>query len=304
MSQITFLDNAKTGKNNWWRYVLTIGLTAGISFIMTFVIFMIAIVLYIKLLPAGVSANFLSNVSEFAYNPFVLITMTGAFYGISGFIFYVCVRFLHKKRFLSIINAVSSLRWKMLLKGMGLWSLLLFIFSLPELIFSPSSYHFTFDPQNYGLLLVLCLLVFPFQASLEEFIFRGYLMQGFSLLTKKPWIPLLVTSIIFGLMHYWNGTGNVAIAIVISTFIIGLMLGIITLGENGIETAMGIHIANNLYVALIFNSADSGIPNAPAIVTSQPTDPFLGIPFMILMALLAITILFWNRKDNLLRIFR
>lgn len=304
MSQITFLDNAKTGKNNWWRYVLTLGLTAGISFIITLVIFIIAMVLYISLLPAGASASLLSNVSEFAYNPFVLIMITGALYGISGFIFYVCVRFLHKKRFLSIINAVSSLRWKMLLKGMGLWSLLLFIFSLPELVFSPSSYQFTFNPQNYGLLLVSCLLVFPFQASLEEFIFRGYLMQGFSLLTKKPWIPLLLTSIIFGLMHYWNGTGNVGIAIVISTFIIGLMLGIITLGENGIETAMGIHIANNLYVALIFNSADSGIPNAPAIVTSQPTDPFAGIPFMILMALLAITILFWNRKDNLLRIFR
>lgn len=104
-------------------------------------------------------------------------------------------------------------------------------------------------------------------------------------------------------MHYWNGTGNVGIAIVISTFIIGLMLGIITLGENGIETAMGIHIANNLYVALIFNSADSGIPNAPAIVTSHPTDPFIGIPWMILMALLTITILFWNRKDDLLKIF-
>jgi membrane protease YdiL (CAAX protease family) len=128
-------------------------------------------------------------------------------------------------------------------------------------------------------------------------------MQGFSLLTKKPWIPLLVTSIIFSLMHYWNGTGNVALAIVISTFIIGFMLGIIALGDNGIETAMGIHIGNNLYVALIFNSADSGLPNVPSLVTSQPTDPFAGIPFMVVMALLTIVILFWNRKDDLIRIF-
>lgn len=105
-------------------------------------------------------------------------------------------------------------------------------------------------------------------------------------------------------MHYWNGTGDVGIAIMISTFIIGFMLGIIALGENGIETAMGIHIGNNLYVALIFNSTDSGLPNVPSLVTSQPTDPFAGIPFMIIMALLTITILFWNRKDDLIRIFR
>jgi len=191
----------------------------------------------------------------------------------------------------------------MLFKGMGLWLLILFLFSLPELVFSPNSYQFTFDPKNYGFLLVLCLLVFPIQASLEELVFRGYLMQGFSLLTKKPWIPLLVTSIIFSLMHYWNGTGNVALAIVISTFIIGFMLGIIALGDNGIETAIGIHIGNNLYVALIFNSADSGLPNVPSLVTSQPTDPFAGIPFMVVMALLTIVILFWNRKDDLIRIF-
>ncbi|MDD3753410.1 MAG: type II CAAX endopeptidase family protein [Methanobacterium sp.] len=304
MSEITFLDNAKTGKNNWWRYILTIALSMGISFIATLVLFIVFIILYVTLLPAGASVNFLSSVSDIVNNPFVLIMITGVLYLISTFIFYVCVRFLHKKKFLSIINAVPSFRWKMLLKGIGLWFLILFLFSLPELIFSPSSYQFTFNPQNFGLLLVLCLLVFPIQASLEELVFRGYLMQGFSLLTKKPWIPLLLTSIIFSIMHYWNGTGDVGIAIMISTFIIGFMLGIIALGENGIETAMGIHIGNNLYVALIFNSTDSGLPNVPSLVTSQPTDPFAGIPFMIIMALLTITILFWNRKDDLIRIFR
>lgn len=304
MSQIAFLDNAKTGKNNWWRYALTLGLSAGISFIITLILFTVSITFYVSLLPVKSTADFLTSVSDVVYNPFVLIIITGVLYSISALIFYLCIVFLHKKKFLSIVNAASQFRWKMLLKGLVLWFSLLFIFSLPALVFSSSSYQFTFNPQNYGLLLVLCLLVFPIQASLEELVFRGYLMQGVSLLTKKPWIPLLVTSIIFALMHYWNGAGNVAIAIVISVFIIGLMMGVISLGENGIETAIGIHIANNLHVALIFNSADSGLPNAPSIFTSQPSDPFAGIPFTIIMALLTITILFWNRKDDLLRIFR
>jgi hypothetical protein len=118
-----------------------------------------------------------------------------------------------------------------------------------------------------------------------------------------PLVPLLITSLLFGIMHVANGEGNVGISIMISATIVGLMLGIVALGENGIETAMGIHIANNLYVALIFNSADSGMPNVPSLVTSQPTDPFAGIPFLVIMALLTITILFWNRRDDLKKIY-
>ena len=82
------------------------------------------------------------------------------------------------------------------------------------------------------------------------------------------------------------------------------MLGIITLGDNGIETAMGIHIANNLYVSVLYNSTDSGLPGLPSAVTAQVTDPFAGLPFLALAALVMIVILFWNRKEDIIKIFR
>lgn len=304
MSRITFLDNATKGKNDWWRYVLTIILSLGGGIIVSLIIFTVALILYIVSLSANGPTDVLTSISGIVENPFILILMTGVLYGICGALFYICMRFLHKRTIISLINAVSRMRWKMLLKGVGLWFLILFIFTLPDLIFNPGSYNISFDPKSYGFLLVLCLLVFPIQASLEELVFRGYLMQGFSLLTKKPWVPLLVTTLLFGLMHVANAPGNFGIAIMIDATIIGLMLGIIALGDNGIETAMGIHIANNLYVALIFNSANSGLPNVPALVTSEPADPFSGIPFTIIMAALTIAVLFWNRRDNLKNIFR
>ena len=73
------------------------------------------------------------------------------------------------------------------------------------------------------------------------------------------------------------------------------MLGIIALGDNGIETAMGIHAWNNLYVALIFNSADSGYQMCHPW-SHQPTDPFAGIPFMVVMALLTINPVLESKK--------
>lgn len=130
-------------------------------------------------------------------------------------------------------------------------------------------------------------------------------MQGFSLLSKKPWVPILITSLIFGSIHILNGTDlYMDLSIVASTFVMGIMLGIIAVGENGIETAMGIHIANNLYISLLFNSADSGLGEVPSLITAPASDPFSGLPFMILIAIITITVLFWNRKADLVKIFR
>ena len=85
-------------------------------------------------------------------------------------------------------------------------------------------------------------------------------MQGIGLTSKFPIVPLITTSIIFALLHFPNGANTIpSVDIVIQALIIGLTLGIITLGENRLETAMGVHIANNIFVALIVNTPNGGI---------------------------------------------
>lgn len=186
----------------------------------------------------------------------------------------------------------------MLFKGAFLWFLILCLLTLPDLLINPASYHFSPNPKAFSILLILSFLTFPVQASFEEILFRGYLMQGVSLISKRPVIPLLVTSLLFGLVHFFNGSNtDQGLFIVISTFIIGFMLGTITLADNGIETATGVHIVNNLFVAIIFNSADSGLPGLPSLVTAPSSNPFTGIPFLILAVFLMIVLLFWNRKE-------
>jgi CAAX protease family protein len=304
MSGIPFLDNAADGKNNWWRYLLTIALSLLLGSLVAGFILAVALIVYSIFLAVRGVPDVFGIISAAVSNPFFLLIMIGVSYALSFILFYICLRFLHHKRLLSIINAISMFRWKLLLKGLGLWFLILFLFSLPDLIWNTSSYNVTFDPKSFLILLVLCILVFPLQASFEEIFFRGYLMQGVGLLSKRPWIPLLVTSLVFGLVHFFNGTDlNMDVSIVISTFIIGMMLGIIALGDNGIEAAMGVHIANNLYVSLIYNSTDSGLSGLPSIITSQVSNPYAGIPILALAALIIIIILFWNRKDDLMRIF-
>ena len=302
MSSIKFLDNVLQGKNTKSSYFLTIvgtvigGSVASILFI---VLFMLVYVFS--------SGNFMfqSQIDMLELNPFLTLIFVGLTYGIYALLFYLCIRFIHKKSFMSLINIGKNLNWMRIIKGAALWTGIMTAVTLVSLIFQGGEVIFNFNLSSFLILVVLSVLVFPLQASFEEIFFRGYLMQGFSLISKKPVVPLVLTALIFGCIHFYNGSSLIiSISIVISAMILGLMLGIIVLGENGLETAMGVHIANNMFVAVILNSSDSGLGNLPSLITAQNTDPYSGIPLLILMAVTLLLIIFWNDKNAFSRIFR
>ena len=301
MSNIRFLDNAAQGKNNIVSYILTIGITVigGILASILLVVFLM-IVYFLSLRTTLLSTQF-----DILNNPMIILIIVGIIYGIFMLLLYLCIRFIHKKQFISLINIGKNIKWTRIFKGAGLWAGIMTVFTLISIIFNKGSLSFNFNPVPFIYLLIISLLVFPIQASFEEIFFRGYLMQGFGLLSKKPVVPLIITTLIFGLIHFYNGTNLImSIKIVLSALILGLMLGIIVLGENGLETAMGAHIANNMFVALFLNSSDSGLGNLPSLITSYSSNPFSEILFLIIMAALMIIILFWNKKEDLYRIFQ
>jgi hypothetical protein len=304
MSQLPFLNSASQGKNSWWRYLITIVVSLVLG---TFAAMILIIaVLTVYSIYFRTKASYLIDISSTLSNPIFLLLEVGVGYSISLLFFYLCLRVLHRRSLISLINMEGKISWMNMLKGGSLWTFLLFLTTvLPILIFGGSGYSVTFDPKTFSILLIVCLITFPIQASFEEIFFRGYLMQGFGLLSKKPVIPLLSTSIIFALMHFFNGTDlKMSLIFVSSAFVIGLMFGIIALGENRIETAMGTHIANNLFVALIYNSSDSGLGNLPSVVTVQSSDLYMGVVVTVVLAVIMITSIFWNKKEDLFKIFR
>ncbi len=299
MSNILFLDNGLYGKNNRYRYILTIGITfIGGTFASLFFIVLL-IVIYSLILNINETSSFIDILN----NPLLFLIIVGVSYGIYFLLFYLCIRFIHKKEFMLLINIENKIKWVRILKGAGLWTVILSLFTFISIINNEGALSYNLNLVSFIYLLIIGLIIFPIQASFEEIFFRGYLMQGFGLLSKKPVLPLIFTTLIFGLIHFFNGTTPaMSTSIVISALILGLMLGIIVLGENGLETAMGAHIANNMFIAFFLNSSDSGLGNLPSLITTQSSDPFSGIPVLILMASVMIIILFWNKKANLKRI--
>ena len=93
------------------------------------------------------------------------------------------------------------------------------------------------------------------QTSFEEYLFRGHMMQGLGLATNSRLIPLIVTSVMFGLMHIANPeVGKIGYIIMLYYIGTGFFLGIMTLMDEGLELALGFHAANNLVGALLLTA--------------------------------------------------
>ena len=114
---------------------------------------------------------------------------------------------------------------------------------------------FNFDPMPFAILAVISIVLVPIQTSCEEYLFRGYLMQGLGLACKNKWMPLLITSVLFGVLHSANPEVE-KIGLILMVYYIGtgLFLGIITLMDEGLELALGFHAANNLVTVLLVTS--------------------------------------------------
>ena len=109
-----------------------------------------------------------------------------------------------------------------------------------------------FQLKPFLILAFIAVLFVPLQTSFEEYLFRGYLMQGIGGLAKNKWVPLILTSLLFGSLHFANPEidkyGHILLVHYIGT---GFFLGIITLMDEGLELALGFHAANNLFTALL-----------------------------------------------------
>jgi membrane protease YdiL (CAAX protease family) len=279
-------------------YLITILLTFLLPGIISAVILMI----YMLIVTLQSGLDGLQGIGNILDHPFTLLVLVGIYYTFSFLFFYIAMRFIHKRSLISVITIRPKINWRRIFKGAALWVSILAIFTIITLFIDPGIYKFTFKLESFIILLILSLIIFPVQSFFEELFFRGYLMQGFGILSKKPVIPLLATSIIFASLHWFNSDNFIfSLLILFNTFIVGLMLGIITLGENSIETAAGIHIANNLYVSLIVNIPDAGLGDLPSVF-SAPLDPASNILGTVLAVLITLIIIFWGKKDKLMDI--
>jgi hypothetical protein len=168
---------------------------------------------------------------------------------------FILAKNFHKQSITSLTTARPRIDWSRFWFAFILWGSLTVVTIAIDYSIAPEDYVFNFKPIPFLILALIAVVMIPLQTSAEEYIFRAYLMQGIGLAAQNRWVPLIVTSAIFGLMHISNPEvdkiGYVMLVYYIGT---GLFLGTITLMDDGIELPLGFHAANNLVGAILVTS--------------------------------------------------
>lgn len=246
-----YIAQAFKAMHDWWRYMLGV-LIAIIGVFIFSAPHLIAIAFKTAKSevdfsrmndPAYIMSLFESNIN--------LILILLPFVG--GLLFLLlAVRILHKQSIISLTTSRMRIDWKRILFAFVFWGILSSGMVLLDYYMEPDNYMWNFDLKPFLVLCIIAILMVPLQTSFEEYLFRGYLMQGIGVLARNRWIPLMITSVVFGLLHIANPEvdklGPVIMVYYIGT---GLFLGVMTLMDEGIELALGYHAANNLFTALL-----------------------------------------------------
>ncbi len=229
----------------------------------------------IKLLP--------SNLRFFLLMIPSLITVPG--------IWLVVVK-LHELSFKTIVTTRKKIDYNKIIFSFLLWGTVVTTFFIIGYFITPENYELNFKLKEFLILSVIAILLVPIQTTVEELVFRGYLMQGFGGLFNSRLLALFFTSIIFGLLHLANpevaALGNL---ILIQYLGYGFTLGIMTLMDDGLELAIGSHAANNLVIILLATSSWTVVETES--IFRDLTDPEMITPAYLLVPLIIFPIILY-----------
>ena len=292
------LERAINDRNDWWRYLLNFIITFfGASLVGS--IPLIAVILWPKD-GSGFNMDAMESMSEGVINfemlginsslglflmllPFVL--------GFVAFIF--CMKIFHTRNWIEVINGLKKIRWKRFFVGYVIWAIMSAIFLVISYYLAPEDFEIQFELSKFLPLLLVSLLVIPIQSSYEEIFFRGYLAQGFGVWTNSRIAAILLPSLMFGLMHAFNPeVQEYGFWLTMPQYIgFGVIFGLASTLDDGIETAAGAHAANNTFLSLFLTSEASAL-QTDAVLKQTTVHPetdtlslfFFGVLFLIVLS--------------------
>jgi len=249
---MSFLTNADQGNNRISGYLLTL-----CAVVLCYAVLgSIPLIVHLTIANgggrgalAGTMSDWTSLLGEntilvYLLFPFVLVLLT----------LVLSNRFIHKRSILSLFTSRSKFDWKRFFLSAGIWTGIMALL-LGLMMVDNDQIQWNMKPSTILPLVLISLLLIPIQTTAEEVLFRGYLFQAFGHKNRRGWITVLVTGVLFGLMHAANPEVQTLGYGVMSYYIMtGFFLGCIVLMDDGLELSMGYHAANNIFAALILTN--------------------------------------------------
>jgi membrane protease YdiL (CAAX protease family) len=262
-----YLDLARLGRNEWWAYLL--GMAAIVLFLVVF-----GSAPYRLLTGAGLEPG---PMLEFIAVNLSIFTL------FAGLV--VAVKVVHGRPLMSLVAPDLRLDWARIGRAAWVWLALSAATAGIEHLLYPDRYYLSYDAARFYPFVAAVLLLTPLQAAVEELVFRGYLMQGLGLLTRRPLLIAAASSVLFTLPHLMNPEvyryGLLIMAA--NYFAIGMLFAIVTLRDGRLELAIGLHAVNNVFLALAANYEGSALATE-SVFTATELDPYYSLAAITLAA--------------------
>jgi len=230
----------------------------------------------------------------FAYATFLVI------FPASLIALYLCQKFIHKRTLLSLHTSAKKIRWSRGMQAFFITWIVLGSLTVIGHFSGLSPVNTNFDAGRFLIYALISLIFLPMQSGTEEIIFRGYLNQGFAHILKNKWIAFIITSALFAAMHLSNpeatkgAEDGILLLTMSSYFIFGFVACLMVWMDDGLESAIGFHAANNTFAAIFVNYEGSVLPT-PSLFLATP-NTVIDVPTTLLATLLIAAILYKTRK--------
>lgn len=202
---------------------------------------------------------------------------------------------VHRVRPGFVSSVTGALRWRWLLRCvltlLPLWVLYLAIGVLLE----PPA---TGRPDGWVLLLVMAVVVTPFQAAGEEYLFRGWLVQNIAVWFARPVLGFVVSTVVssalFALIH-----GSLDPWILLDLAVFAAVACYLNWRTGGLETGIALHLVNNVTLGIatitIGGYTDSFVDTT---TTGRPVDLVVTV---VVQSIAAALLLWQGRRSQVQR---
>lgn len=140
--------------------------------------------------------------------------------------------------------------------------------------------------KKTGLLAALILISLGLNYFIITIVEGLKLSQNHFLMKRTKWMPLIISSVLFGLIHAMNPEIEKFGFGIMQTYYIsaGLVLGIMTIMDDGLELALGVHAATNFSGAVFVGYSGAAIQTESLFKTND-VNPVLLLFFFIIISI-------------------
>ena len=211
---------------------------------------------------------------------------------------WIAVRVLHKKTLTQVVTGRKTFDYNRVVYAIWVGFLLHSALLILDVLFIHTEITFRSPSfSEYITFFLFAVVLTTYQAGFEEIFFRGYLLQGLSLIARNRVVITIVSSVLFVLPHLANPEpfeyGFAPYAT--SLFMFALFMTVIVLVDGGIELAIGYHALNNLWIGLIANTEVTALQTPSLlIVPIERYAMFPDVPVQLIVYIVFLVIL--NKK--------